>query len=375
MTATYSLTDSVQAYLSDGAWVTKEPAAAKQFAVNNILDTFEYETIPSTNVDGTTPENTLEWNQYESDNTAGPDPGSESIDVGGGIFGSNALKIRVDSGNLYMQHYSAVSNTRWAWLREFAKSTYELDTYNRLRFWLKMPSGALSRSSNGSANLHFGTYVRSTTGSQSTQNAGGNHWYHYQDVDATGEWHQFIIDWHPNHSVGSNGATEQGERQYPTSEAGHNYFDALTRVYVDITSGSVTNADFYFDGSEFYYDPNPENVAQIYSLNGVYVPSTNEINVGWMREKTDNAVVFDIRYAFTSFHANGGWTHGTAAPSGTAAAKDIGGYNGIEYVNRTINVSGYDAIYIAIKPQGSELFREIRIPVTENGYPVIGSAE
>lgn len=337
------------------------------YEVSKVLDSFEYASIPVNYQDPL-------WNQYTGDPTDGPDPGTESINTTAGLYGNNALEIEITStpANVYMQFYPALSSTEIAFAREFVTG-YQLDTYNRLRFWAKLPDG-LTRSGGGITNLHFGTYYRASNGDRSGFESGGNHYYHYHDVESSnGAWHQFIIDWHPSHIRGQNGNTEHGEKQYPSSEAGFNYFDLLTRFYFD-AEGSVASAGdkFLFDGFEFYHEPNTENVAQIYSLNAVFDPTTNKISVNWNRNKDENSINHEVRYAFTSFHDNGGWTHGNAAPSGTVVPPSTGGYNQMYYDTTAIDVTGEDAIYIAIKPTNSALFRQIRVPLTSAGYPAIG---
>jgi hypothetical protein len=219
----------------------------------------------------------------------------------------------------------------------------------------------------GKENIQIGTYEHTKNGSMNQAEDTGGHYYHFFNIPYTGEWHQVIVDWHPNHKVGGNGGTEWGEVQFPTNETGFNYFDAMTRFYVDYQTGPTSYpATWLFDGFELYRDTNPENLGQVYSLHGVYVPTSNKLLVGWMRNKNEESVKHDIRYAFQDLFQLG-WNNATAAPNGTVSALNSGGYNGMEYSTTSINVAGRSSIYIGIKPQNSSSFRQIVIPISGSG--------
>lgn len=343
------------------------PVVIPGYSESIVLDSFEYASIP---VNYESPQ----WSQYTGDPTDGPDPGTEGINTTDGLYGSNALEITISSvpANVYMQHYTAVSSVEINYTRDFLPD-WKLDTYNRLRFWIKMPLG-IAPSGSGNINAHFGTYYRASTGNRNNAESGGNHFYHYFNLDScNGAWQQVIVDCHPSHIRGQNGNTEHGPRPYPSSEVGYNYFDLLTRFYWDM-EGSVANANdkFLFDGFEFYEEPHTENIDQIYSLSGCYDPIANKFRISWNRDKNENSTTHQVRYALTSFHENGGWTHGSSAPNGTVTPPGFGGYNNMAYETTSLDVSTLDAIYFAIKPSNSASFRQIRIPITAAGYPAIG---
>jgi len=179
------------------------------------LDSFEESSIRIADPNGSTTETRLLWNQYEGDPTEGPDPGSEEISNTESIDGNQSLKINVSSGNIYAQFYSHINSTTWDWLRSFiTEGSWEFNTYNRLRFWVKLPPG-ISKAGDGQSNTHFATYYRKSTGDTSSAESGGNHFYHYYDIESTGQWHQIIVDWHPNHIRGRNGGTDWGQREHP----------------------------------------------------------------------------------------------------------------------------------------------------------------
>jgi hypothetical protein len=231
-----------------------------------------------------------------------------------------------------------------------------------MRFWVKVPS-SIQVEPAGQANIQIGTYVRSSTGDPASAESGGNHYYHHFNIPYTGQWHQVILDTHPNHERGGDGSTEWGNKLYPTGESAFNYFDALTRFYFDVQGSLTSNpSNFYFDNFELYKEPNAENVNQIYSLNGVYTPSTNEVYIGWMRNKNENSVNHEVRYAFSDIFASG-WSAATPAPNGIVSPPGWQGYNGMEWKSRALSLSGRSGVYIGIKPQNSSSFRQILIPL------------
>src|SRR5262249_29497958 len=105
-----------------------------------------------------------------------------------------------------------------------------------------------------------------------------------------------------------------------------------------------------------------ENLDQIYSLNGVYIPSSNKVHVGWNRNKNENSVKHEVRYSFDDVFRVG-WANAIAAPGGLITPPGFGGYNLMSWETTAINVTGKKVIYIAIKPQNSSLFRQIAIPL------------
>jgi hypothetical protein len=329
-----------------------------------VLDNFEASAIRVVDSSQSDPQTRLLWNQYQNDFTAGPDVGVESISSSFAKDGTRSLKVTVQEGNLYLQFYPIVNGCCWGNARQFTTGTWQLDTYNRLRFWIRMPQ-QVGLASGGRYNLSLGTFLRRRNGSASNAEDGGGHWYHNFNLGyGGGEWQQVIVDTHPNAVRGGNGDTEWGDQTYITKESGYNYFDALTRFYLDFQGGmSGEPADFYLDGFEFYRETRPENIQQVYGLTAVYIPSSNTVRVGWQRNKNENSVRHEVRYAFTDIHTVG-WAGATAAPNGVVTPPGVNGYNGMDWSTTGINVSGQNTLYIAIKPQNSSSFRQIAIPLT-----------
>ena len=227
-----------------------------------LLDDFESGTIPLVNPSGPNPYSQYLWSQYPNDFTEGPDPGTAAItSLGLSHRGDRSLNINVTGGNLYLQFFPK-NGLIWEWMRDHLQpgETWQMDTFNRMRFWLKVPEELAPAPSPGRKNLTLGTYVRGQTGDPSSaESGGGNHYYHFFNIPYTGEWHQLIFDTHPNHQRGGNGGYEWGDLLYPIAgEPGFNYFDALTRFYIEFDGPmSAYPGDFYVDGFELYKETNP----------------------------------------------------------------------------------------------------------------------
>ena len=141
-------------------------------------------------------------------------------------------------------------------------------------------------------------------------------------------------------------------------------------------------ANFYIDGVELYEDPHDEDIEHIYSLSGVYNPDEDEIVVAWQRDKNLSNKTTSVKYAFSSFHQNGGFAaHGENVPEcqdlmpfNPAAIPN--GYNTQQCRATIPNPNNNDFVYIALKHEDEATrFREISIPLNENGYPVLGGAQ
>ncbi len=367
-----------------GFLLGKIDEAYRVYAVGNtaptlILDNFE-NGIRMANPNEAIPQYRDLWSQYTGDFTLGPDPGMTSIATSPVHDGSKSLKVHVDprpgdgQGNLYLIFYP--NSGYWRHLREFIQTgTWQNDTYNRMRFWVYLPSNVGYQAqvdAIGQHNLEIGTFAKCSTCDGSNPEHGGGHFYHHYYIPYTGAWHQIIFDMHPTHERGRDPYIEYGEsKYYPSGETGYNYFDALTEFYLDL-QGNLPNggppADFYFDGFELYQEARPENVNQVYSLNAVYVPETNFIRVGWNRRKDEPNVNYEVRYSFNDIHTIG-WNSATPAPNGTVVQNGETAYNITSYKTNNINVSGQSKVYIAIKPQNSNLFRQIEIPISNAPTP------
>lgn len=334
-----------------------------------LLDNFEADSIRVVNPSETEPTYRFLWNQYTGDFYAGPDPGTAGISTAQAHDGSRSLKVDVTGGSIYLQFYP--NNGTWRFMHEYVQppSAWTQNKYNAMRFWVKVPKQMVA-ASGGHENVQIGTYVRAQNGDAYSQ---GTHYYHFYNLKYTGEWEQIIFDSHPTYLIGAGGNTEVGNVAYPSGGSTWNYMDGLTRFYIDGQGGlSGYPATFYFDGFELFTRPVNENIDQVYSLHGVYVPSTNEISVGWARRKDQDTLVYEVRTAFQDINSIG-WNAATPAPNGTINSNGALAYNLMEYSTRNISMGSNSTIYVAIKPQSASLFRQIAIPLS-NSNPPAGSA-
>jgi len=326
-----------------------------------LLDDFEGSDIRMTNPSALDSKEKYLWSQYDGDGG----PGTATLSTDTVKSGSKSIKDTITSGDHYLQFRPTIGSSTKN-LRDFVipPSAWQYDTFNRMRIWVKVPPG-FTKWTGGQSNTQIGTYVRNTAfDGVGNYEQGGFHFYHLFNISYTGEWHQLIIDTHPNTWRGNPGGKEIGNQEYPTGESGKNYFDTLTRFYHHLYYGGEISypSNVYYDKIELYRETNPENIDQIYSLNGIYVPATNNVIVGWQRLKDENSVKHEVRYAFSDIFQMG-WNTATPAPNGTVTPPGWQGYNGMDWSTTQIDVSGKNSIYIAIKPQNSNLFRQIEIPL------------
>jgi hypothetical protein len=304
----------------------------------------------------------------------------DGITVGPGMF--------TEPGTAYLSLYPYTEATNlWSFAKEYLTAgTWQNDTYNRLRFWVKVPSGFTKfydAANPGQTTMDFGTYISSSHASHlgsggAESGFGGDHYYHRFRLIPTSQWQEVIVDMHPHHQRGGVGSMEWGNMPYPTGEAGINYFDSLTRFYLDFSGADPSTGQliqfssypvtFYFDNFAFYKDTNPENDMQVFAISGTYNPATNELEVSWAHPKNDGVTPHEVRYAFQDIYSLTGaapldkWNQATPAPGGTLVPYDAV-YNMMEYRTTAIPAAGQSTIFVAIKPQGAATFRQIAIPL------------
>lgn len=302
-------------------------------------------------------------------------PGSVALTTEDSYYGNFSIKGIADgpTGNIFLD-FLPTTTDGWHNLSDYTESTksWKKDNYNRMRFWVKLPVGT-KKSTVKQHNFHVGTYVRGENGTaQGEESDGGGHYYHYYNLEYTGQWHQVIVDTHPNHRRGGNGAIDWGNLQYPTSQPGHNYFDAMNRFYFAAKFEMEAHhypATYFFDGFELYNQSQQES-EDIYSIHGTYVPNTNEIIVGWSRVKENSKNHrYTIRYSFENIHeTENGWSLATEVPGASSLAPPgQGGYNGMEFKTSSIELSGKTSIFLGIKRVGASnnLFKQIEIPINK----------
>jgi PKD repeat protein len=320
-------------------------------------------------------------NEYGGDGF-GTEGGTATVGVNtaNSITGA-AVDMHLTAGQLYAEFnpYNYAGNPAYpsprGWAQDYSANPtqWQDNTYNRMSFWVYVPTTDTAFTTDGSQGWEFGTYVKQITNPDLTSDeVGGEHYYHLLNLPNLGTWVQVVINTHPDHRRGDPGSTDPGVVTYPTTSTyggddpanTYNYFDTLTRFYLQqpYTAPSAYPADYLIDGIQFYQDPYQENDAQVYNLTGTYRASDNQLAVTWNRDKAEDTVNQEVRYAFSDIHQLG-WANATAAPNGTITPPGGGAYNNMVYDTTGINMAGHSVVYIAIKPQNSDLFTEIAVPL------------
>lgn len=279
------------------------------------------------------------------------------------------IQFDVTSGGLYAQfnpyNYALAAGFPHVW-RAFARDYssnpvgWQFNTYNRMSFWIKQPTSAKPLYTDGEQNSNVGTYVKKVTNADTTSDeAGGDHYYHMLNLPNNGQWTHVILNMHPDHRRTDGGDVDPGYLPYPTTDTHgtYNYFDALTRFYIQDEDATGT---FLIDDIQFYQETAPENDAQVSSLTGTYDPGNNELIATWNRLKDENDTNHEVRYSFSDIHQIG-WNAATPAPGGIITPPGWQGYNGMVYDTTALSLAGHSVVYIAIKPQNSDTFSQIAV--------------
>ena len=319
----------------------------------------------------------LLWQQYPNGDLSDPsheDNGTLSFNTNDKVSGTRSLQLDMDEspngdpGAPYLQYHTH-NPTTWQYIQDVVESergdTWLNKTYNRLKFFIKAPA-SLVTPLDGTTNSAVGTYYSSVAaGGPTSSNAevGGNHLYHYFNLKG-GVWNQCFMDTHPTHIRGASGNVDQEDQLYPSpaDADNYNYFDMLTRTYWDVVSSHVgtTTSTWLFDNYEFYKEVPIENEDQVYSVSGSYDSTLNDITLGWNRHKDDGAINHEVRYAFSNIHILG-FDNASVPSSNVVSALGAGGYNQMAYSTTTIDVTGQQFIYMAIRPIGAILFKQVKL--------------
>jgi hypothetical protein len=309
-----------------------------------------------------------------------------SIDSSDAVSGSSFKAILVSqagTGNAFYAQFNPYDGVGREFARTYAAcgypsacgnpSQWKFNTYNRMRFWIKQPSSGENFRTNGQANGNVGTYVKCVAKpgcpDYKSDEAEGGHWYHNLNIPSVGTWVQVILNTHPDHVRGATGGQEHPNQLHPTGEPNYNYFDTLTRFYIQMHDPpSQLPATYRLDEIEFFQEPYPENDAQIRNIAATYLPSSNRVILTWFRNKNENSVNHEVRYAFSNIHAMG-WNAAAPAPNGIRVPPGWQGYNGMHYDTTAIPTGGQSTLYLAIKPHNSNLFSQVAIPLNGGSNP------
>lgn len=300
------------------------------------------------------------------DQYPGAGTGTVRIDPDG-VTGS-ALALDLTGGYFYAQFNPREPNGLRGFAREYVTSpaAWRFDYYNRLSFWIRAPVEAMPLLHTGQENMHLGTYVKEVADPDPyTDETGNNHWYHHLNITNTGTWTRVIVNMHPDHLRDTGGDVEHGNQPHPTGEPDYNYFDALTRFYVSQQRQAPASypATFGLDDFLFYRETRPENDEQVYSIAATFVAAENRLVLTWNRHKDENAVRHEVRYSFSDIHSIG-WEAATPAPGGLVRPLGWQGYNGMLYETTEVPLQDRGHVFLAIKPENSDLFSQIWLPLT-----------
>ena len=326
------------------------------------------------NYSGSVVPKNLGGNEYPVFYETGGGPGGAeggpfvSTMVSSGCMLAQCMQMHLTRGGLYAQ-FNPYADTGRDFARAYSvnPAAWKFNTYNRMRIWLKVPPNVMPLSTDGTSNFEVGTYVKKVVGADTNSDeAGGFHGYHNLNLLAAGTWVQILLNQHPDHTRGELGGTEQPNEPHPTGEAQYNYFDTLTRFYIESNEFAPSlPVDYQLGQIAFFAETRPENDAQVRNISETYVASQNRIVVTWFRNKDENSVIHEVRYSFSDIHTIG-WAAATPAPNGLITPPGWQGYNGMTYDTTAIDVAGKKLLYIAIKPQNSSLFSQIMVPLTLN---------
>jgi RNA polymerase sigma factor (sigma-70 family) len=292
---------------------------------------------------------------------------TSSIETKDAIKG-NSLRLKLTQGQLKAQ-FNPYGKDRWTFARDYVAdpAAWHFNTYNRLTFWIKLPTPIEERAyrSNGEASVTVGTYCKRITDAHpGNDEVGGGHWYHRVNVPATGHWAQVVLNTHPHFGNVGNSGADVAMLEHPTGESRYNYFDTLTRFYISVRSPPAKYpADYLIDEIRFERQPKPESDTQVFSIAATHVAETNRVIVTWSRPKGEDSVKHEVRYAFQDVHKIG-WDQAQPAPGGLIAPAGTGTANGMVFDTTELPLAGQSVVYIAIKPQNARLFSQVAVPLT-----------
>lgn len=295
--------------------------------------------------------------------------GTYSIDTADGIGGSG-LRMVLDTGRLCVQFNAHNANGTRGFTRDNAMGEWQYDAYNRLEFWIKAPRNAAALTGTGNHIYQIGTYVKRTNPiDHHSDEAGGGHYYHHVEIPNNGYWTKVVLNAHPHHRrSAASGSIEWGVLHYPTGEAGLNYFDLLTRWYIDASYDRTTSwpKEFGLDEIRFWRDGDSGAIAAdslLYSLTTSY--GDGRLFLGASALKAAVPVWHEVRYSRRDIRGNGGWVAAIPAPAGRIRPGP-GGYNGMVYQTDSIPLAPGDTVWLAIKPEGSELYAQVCLPILDS---------
>jgi hypothetical protein len=332
--------------------------------------------------DGSALPRNLEGNVFPYPYISDTEGGSftQTLDSADSVSG-NSIKLRLTSGAQLYAQFNPYDGTQRTFARDYSAnpSQWRFNTYNRMSFWIKVPSEPNNLyDTQGRSAANVAAYAKcialSGCPDYYSDETGGGHFYYNQNWPRTGTWVQVILNSYVDHWRGNDGGTEEPNALHPTDEPNYNIFDTLTRFYIqDETLQAPLPADYHLDEIKFYQETRLEAEEQVRDIAATYVPQSNRIIVTWYRNKNENSVNHEVRYAFSDIHVSG-WGSATAAPNGIVVPPGWQGYNGMFYDTTALPLSGRSVVYVGIKPMSNNpqgLFTQVTIPLgaTSSGSP------
>lgn len=234
--------------------------------------------------------------------------------------------------------------------------------HNRMAMYVTIPYGKGSDHT-----FHIGTYSKNPASASSTSTL-GNHWYHYYLLRGSkgNYWTKMYMDEHPQHEVGS----KEPPPINPTSESGFNYFDGLSRLYLQMRYGPFESNwpgpyTMYVDEIEFYTETRPENDYSIAS-SAITYHGNGEFDIDWMsfsNYDTHNNT-FEIRYSSAPINTVSDYNNAQLIPGSPASGwgqENLGRTRNYYRANFTIsNLDENKSVYFAIKDLYSSHPKELK---------------
>ncbi|MCY2953585.1 MAG: hypothetical protein NTU53_16640 [Planctomycetota bacterium] len=93
-----------------------------------------------------------------------------------------------------------------------------------------------------------------------------------------------------------------------------------------------------------------------------YVPDEKRLGLTWSRNKNEEKLSHQVRYAFQSIHAIG-WDKAMPAPGGIITPPGVGGYNGMVYTTTDVPLDGKKTVFLGIRPEDASRFSQTELPI------------
>jgi hypothetical protein len=289
--------------------------------------------------------------------------GTLSLDSTDAISGKS-LKITQTAGALYLNFNPYGPGSDRGFTHDYVP-TWAFNTYDHLEFWFKYPTNGLDSPTDGSRSIEIGTYVKHVANPDLySDEAGGGHYYHQMVIPPVGQWTKVVLNWHPSHIRGGNSNVDLGPQSHPTREPAYDYFDALTRWYINeaYTDQKKFPKVYRIDEARFYKGPVGETDS-IYTLTATYLPSQHWTIITASAWKQPNFPIHEFRYSKSPITS---WAAATPCPNGRIVPPGDNGYNIMTYQTKSLTFQLGETVYFAIKADGQSKWANITLPIVDS---------